>query len=86
VRGAVFSGESGVPEMTCSKCSEMVDKLRERCEAKVRQMMGSEIGRHLLGAERELLLAAKSCLDAKVKWLDSLQQTPAESTPHEEST
>jgi hypothetical protein len=85
VTKTVADGDLGVHRMTCGKCSEFMDRMRAKCEKRARQMMQSDIGRHLLGADREILLAAKAMIDAKVKWLDSLQHTPAESAPTEES-
>jgi hypothetical protein len=62
----------------------MWEKMKARREACAREMMKSEIGRHLLGAKKEMLLATRAVIDAKVKWLESLDQTPAEPCPPEE--
>ncbi len=70
--------------MTSCKCSEIFDRMKARQEECARRMMQSDIGRHLLGADRELLLAARALIDAKVKWLESLKHAPAESGPPEE--
>lgn len=48
--------------------------------------MQTDLGRHLLAADREILLAARAVIDAKVKWLDSLKHPPAQESPTEEST
>jgi hypothetical protein len=63
----------------------MWEKMRARREECARRMMQSDLGSHLLGADKELLLAARALIDAKVKWLDSLKHAPAESAPPEES-
>ncbi|MCX7598394.1 MAG: hypothetical protein N2512_05945 [Armatimonadetes bacterium] len=49
------------------------EKLRKR-------LADSEVARHLLAADRELLLAVRAVIDGKVKWIESLTQvsSPAE--------
>jgi hypothetical protein len=64
----------------------MMDKMRENCEKSARRIMQTDLGRHLLAADREILLAARAVIDAKVKWLDSLKHPPAQESPTEEST
>ena len=44
-------------------------KLRECVSA-------SEPLKHLANAEREVLLAARALLDAKIRWLEKLQEPP----------
>lgn len=44
----------------------------------------SEAARHLLDAEKELLLAARAVIDGKIRWIESLKQPKAATEAKEE--
>lgn len=52
---------------------------------KVRERIASnEAARHLLDADRELLLAVRSCIDGKVNWIDSIKAARRECKPDDQ--
>lgn len=52
-------------------------ELARAAEEKLRnRLAANEVAKHLLAADKEVLLAVRAMIDGKIKWIESLTQVP----------